>query len=57
MEEGDGGRKGGVVIIDYVGEVSHGFVALVDTRGEDVCRLRGWINGVDCSLPTDQMSA
>lgn len=54
MQEGDGGREGGVMI-DYVGQVGHAFVAFVE-RGSEVSAVRGvgrggWVDGVDCSLP------
>lgn len=52
MQEGEGGRQVGVVV-DYVGEVGHGFPAFVHWRcqGGGVRGIGGGVDGVDCCLP------
>lgn len=54
MKEGNGRRKGGVVVVDDVGEVSHGLVALVNTGGQDICGACGRVDSVDCALPASK---
>lgn len=53
VEKDDGGGKG-VVVIDYIGEVGHGFVAFVERGRQGVgvqsCFVRG-VDNVDCPLP------
>lgn len=56
MEEGDGGWEA-VVVVDDVGQVGHGLVALVDGSDERVGVLDGgigWVDGVDSALPTEE---
>lgn len=56
VEEGDGGWEA-VVVVDDVGQVGHGLVALVDGSGERVGVLDGgigWVDGVDSALPTEE---
>lgn len=57
MQEGEGGREGGVMI-DYIGQVGHAFVAFVQgcgevfaVRGVQGVRGGGRVDGIDCSLP------
>lgn len=52
MQEGEGGRQVGV-IVDYVGEVGHGFSAFVHWRcqGGGVRVVGRGVDGVDCCLP------
>jgi hypothetical protein len=55
MKKGDNGRKRGVVVFDYVCQIGHGLVPLVDRRGELVeggIERIGRIDDVDSALPT-----
>lgn len=53
VEEGEGGGEGGVVVY-YVGEVGHGFVAFVEGGGEVGGEgVGGGVDGVDCCLPAE----
>ena len=58
MQEGEGGREVGVVV-DYVGEVGHGFSAFVHggcEEGRGGCIIGGGrVDGVDCCLPTNEL--
>ena len=56
VEEGEGGGEGRVVVY-YVGEVGHGFVAFVEGGGEVGCGegVGGGVDGVDCCLPTEEV--
>ena len=51
MDEGEDGREGSVVV-GYIGEVGHRFVAFV-LRGRERCvgGGGGGVDGVDCMLP------
>lgn len=53
VEEGDCGGEV-VVVVDYVGEIGHGFVAFVEWGHQGVgvrsCFSRG-VDNVDCALP------
>lgn len=53
VKEGDG-RREGIVEVNYVGKVGHGFVAFI-RRGFKNCVVRSCVGGrvddVDCSLP------
>ena len=58
VEEGHHGGEGVVVVVDYVGQVGHGFAALVDGCGEEVGGgggggggWLGWVDDVDGPLP------
>lgn len=56
VEEDDGGGEA-VVVVDHVGEVAHGFVALVGWGRKHIgigSRFLGGIDDVDGSLPTVQ---
>lgn len=50
VEEGEGGGEGRVVVY-YVGEVGHCFMAFVHGGGEAGCEVVRWVYGVDCCLP------
>ena len=53
VQEGEGGGEVGV-IVNYVGEVGHGFVAFVEGGGEVVGdSIGGRVDGVYCCLPAE----
>ena len=50
VEEGEGGREGRVIVY-YIGEVGHCFVAFIHGGCEAGCEVVRGVYGVDCCLP------